>query len=266
MSQDEVSDAMLPEEPQEATAPKLTTVDEIVAALAEPTGRYPREAVDAAIAHRAEIVPRLIAILEEAIADPEDVIDRDDDFGLDFALMLLGHFREPTAHPAILRLCALRKDLADGLMGDMITEDLPVILLRTAGGTFAGVKGIAANEDIDEFVRGAAIRAIAFGVAENAISREEALAFLVGFLADDVNPGENYGIHFSLCECLMQLHPEEHMDAIRQAHDHGIIDPDEYPIGDFEQAVANGRDACLHKLKDELARYTLDDLHDCMSH
>ncbi|RME77118.1 MAG: DUF1186 domain-containing protein, partial [Chloroflexi bacterium] len=46
------------------------TIEEILAVLERHSGKYPREAIDAAIARREEIVPHLIRILEEVKADP----------------------------------------------------------------------------------------------------------------------------------------------------------------------------------------------------
>lgn len=267
MTQDDTIGAVPPEERQEPAAAivQFATVDEILAALDGPLAGYPREAVEAAIANREAITPRLIAIIEAAIANPDAITNPDGGFGLDFALMLLGHFREPAAHPAILKLCALPNEQADELMGDLITEDLPVILLRTASGNFEGIKSLAVNEENDQFVRAAAVTAIVLGVAEGAITREAALAFLVGLLRDEVDPGPDLGMHFALFEGLLWLHPEEHVVVIRTACDNGFLDPFEFPFKEVEKAVASGREDCLNKLQDELADRSLDDLHQAMS-
>jgi len=113
-------------------------------------GKYKREEVDAAIAHKSEIVPRLLAILENVLADPEKFAEDESYSGHTYALMLLGHLRESKAHRLIIDLCGLPADLPYRLFGDLITEDMPVILLRTCNRSLETIKGLICDKNADD--------------------------------------------------------------------------------------------------------------------
>ena len=53
-------------------SPDSLSIKEILAALTVFDGKYKRAEVNAAIANREEIVPRLIEVLEGVLADPEE--------------------------------------------------------------------------------------------------------------------------------------------------------------------------------------------------
>ena len=71
-------------------------IDEIIEKLEWFNGKFEREAVEAAVARREEIIPELLTILEE-IADPDTAADLDDEGGYMahlYAMFLLAQFRE----------------------------------------------------------------------------------------------------------------------------------------------------------------------------
>jgi len=45
--------------------------------------------------------------------------------------MLLGHFQAAEAHPAILNVFGLPEPYPEDLFGDLVTEQLPILLTRT---------------------------------------------------------------------------------------------------------------------------------------
>jgi hypothetical protein len=149
------------------------TLDEILAELSRVDGAYPRAAIDAALDQREAITPRLIEVVTEAAAHP----DRFDDSSLPFhAMMLLGHIADPTAHPALLQLANMPRP--DDLIGDALTENLPMILYRTADGDYMGVRRLIENQEADLFARSAGLQALTYGVAGGQLNRDETLAYL----------------------------------------------------------------------------------------
>jgi hypothetical protein len=61
------------------------------------------------------------------------------------------------------------------------------------------------------------------------------------------------------------LYPEEIMDVIRQAYDDKLIAPGMIHYSVFEKALGLGKDKCLERLKIEIKRGCLDDIHAAMS-
>jgi hypothetical protein len=78
-------------------------IPEILQNLESSPEEFPREAVEKAIAHRDDIIPELLRILEEVAASPAGWTERQD--GYIFAMYLLAKFRERRAYPLLLRDC-----------------------------------------------------------------------------------------------------------------------------------------------------------------
>ena len=225
---------------------------------------YKRELVDAAIERRAEIIPHLIKILENLVADPQKYVADQDLYDHIYAVMLLGHFREKSAHQTIVDVFSLPDQAPSKLYGDMVTEDLPVILLRTCGGSLDTIKSLVLNREAYSYCRGSAAKAMAYAVVEGMASREEVLAFFdTLFTGDEADINSDfwtlvaYRIH--------ELYPEESMATIEKAYEDELIFGGYIPLEDFQQAHKESRESCLARLKKDLDRASLDDLHDSMS-
>src|SRR5262245_23623071 len=114
-------------------------IPEILHQFERATGTFARAAVEAAVAHREEITPDLLRILEDAI-DRAAQLDADGDYMAHlYAMFLLAQFRESRAYPIAVRFASLTGDLLDSLCGDFITEDLGQILASVCGGELAGI-------------------------------------------------------------------------------------------------------------------------------
>ena len=125
---------------------------------------YPRETIDKAFQYGKELTPYLMGILEDVLADHKMFMKRERFFGHIFAMNLLAHFGNRSAHKIILKIMALPRDVVDHLFGDMITEDFPRILYQTCGGRYEKIKELVLNKKADEFVRASAMQALVFGV------------------------------------------------------------------------------------------------------
>lgn len=226
--------------------------------------KYKREEIDAALAQREEITPLLISVLEEVLINPERYIDDDDYFGHIYAFMLLGHFKETKAHDVIVDLFSLPWDLPDDLFGDSITEDLPIVLLRTCNQKTDRIKELILNKDANEYSRGSAIEALKFAVIEGFVTREEVLSFYKELFSEDqADPSTDFFV--VLASCVNDLYPEELMDTIEAAYESGLISPGFIGYDDFEQSILNGKEKCLADIKNELNNRQMDDIHARMS-
>ena len=108
----------------------LRILSETIKDLELYDGAYKREAVDAAIGLKDEIIPFLIDVLEEIIISPDEYSGMENYHAPVYATMLLGHFKEARAHTAIIDLFSLPESILEDLFGDLVFEDLPAILFR----------------------------------------------------------------------------------------------------------------------------------------
>lgn len=243
-------------------------IDEILAEFKYYDGTYKREAVEAAIAQRDEIIPHLITILEDLAADPQTYLDDSDYYAQTYAAMLLGHFRAAEAHPTLLKVFSLPTPYPEQLFGDIITENLPAILALTCDGDLSGIKALAANTDAYLFCRGSATQAMTYAVVQGYISHEEALQWLVDFLkVDDPKAvtDDDQEFFISLGYSLCDLHPAAVMDTIRWAYDNGVLEDDfMLAFEDFEAAIKGRPEQSLKKLRENFERNSLKNVHKAM--
>jgi hypothetical protein len=239
------------------------SVDEIIDAFCRFDGTYRRAYVDAALAMREEITPRLIGLLEMVRRKP-DLYAEDEAFtGHMYAAMLLAYFRETRAHGLILDLFSLRDDLLDALWGDMITEDLPTLLYYTCGGDLTPIKALAGNRRANEYCRSSAATALAYAAADGVAPREEIVTFFGPLLDSDAAPDGSswWGL---LIGTAQDLYPKEILPQIRRAFDDDLVE--EYVIGyeDVESALNADPEAGIERLRAEMQRHMPDDFHGAM--
>jgi hypothetical protein len=243
---------------------KTNNITEILEAFKIFDGIYKREQVDAAIELKEKITPFLVEILEKVLADPDTYLENDDLYDHIYSFMLLGHFRETKAHDVIIDLFSLPGEIPHDLFGDLTTSDLPIILLRTCGGSIERIKSMAANKDVDDYCRISALNAMAYAVVEGIASREEVISFY-GTLFTGNETDEDSDFWGLLANFVCDLYPEELMDTIKKAYDNELIFSGMVRYEDFKNALEDGKEKCLERLKADLERQSLDDIHNSMS-
>lgn len=234
---------------------------EIIQALEIFDGDYPRELINAAIEQRQEITPYLISILEKVLADPETYANDYDYIGHTYAIMLLAYFREPRAHQIIVDLVSLPGETPFELFGDLITEDLPAILIQTCGGELAAIKGLVTNMQANPYCRSSAARALVFAVAEGLIPRIEIIRFFGPVFADEMAFPESEFITM-LSHAIFDLNPAELIDVVRLAYRQDLIDPLYIgTIEDYEKDLEKPIEECLMEKRAELEKHSSPDFH-----
>jgi len=237
----------------------------ILSALERHEGTYPREALDAALAHRKEITPYLIAILVQVRDDPVKYADDPDYMAHLYALELLAHFQERRAHDVIVDLCGLPNDLPYELFGDITTEDMPAILLATCGGSTERIVALLRNREADEYCRSAAARALTYAVAEGVVPREDVIA-LFGSLFTGTEADDESDFWSFLASAVWDLYPAELMNVIEDAYDRGLISEAIIGLDRFEEALDTGSKAAAYeKIKTGRKRHMPRDFHQRMS-
>jgi Protein of unknown function (DUF1186) len=147
--------------------------NEILSCLERATGKFPRAAVEAAMACQAEITPDLLRIMDDTVTRASELAKDDGYMAHMYAMFLLAQFREVRAYPLIVRFASLPSKVVDSLAGDFITNGLGSVLASVCSGELAGIKSLIESEEIDEWVRGAAVGSLLALVAAGQKSHEE---------------------------------------------------------------------------------------------
>ena len=242
-----------------------TRITEILKDFEVFDGIYKREQVDAAVELREEITPHLIGVLEQVLRDPGIYVENPDRFAHNYALILLGHFREQRAHKVIVELFSLPTDLPYELFGDIVTEDLPAILFKTCGGSTELIRSMILNKNADEYCRSAAARAMVFAAADGIIPREEVLELFGSlFTGNEASDDSHF---WSLLACsLCDLYPEGMTEVIEKAYEDGLISPWYIiRIEEFERTLEAGKEHAIEQTREEMRRRSPDNVHDNMS-
>lgn len=224
---------------------------------------YLKDEMETAVQHQEAITPLLIALLEE-LADNPVLYTLEGRNGHVYAVSLLAHFQETAAHQSIIRAFTVPDEQLMELWGDMTTETLPTLLLRTCGESLAAIKALVVNRDVDMYVRGAAIEALAFAVAEGVANREETIAFLQGMFTGGEAETDSF-FWSDLTATLCDLHPGDSLEVIHQAYDNGLVQQGYIALEDVESSLALDREEALEALRHRTQRRMPVDIHGYIS-
>jgi hypothetical protein len=222
-------------------------------------GVYLHDEMDIAVAQRETITPHLIALLDDLAENPLRYTLEGRN-GHVYAVSLLAHFQETAAHRAIIRAFTVPGEQLEELWGDMITETLPTLLHRTCGGSLDRIRALVVDREVDPFVRGAAIEALTFAVAEGVADRDETVAFLEGLFTGEEAEADSF-FWSNLVATLCDLHPGDSMELIRRAYADNLVQKDYIAPEDVERSLTLDRAEAMEALRERTRRRMPADLH-----
>lgn len=238
-------------------------IDEILQAFELFDGVYKYEAVEAAIAIRPEITPRLIEALETVLAAPENYCDDNRFFLHIYSAIVLGHFGEEKAHDVLVKLCSLPGELSPKLFGDVLNNDMPLILMRTCGGDATRIRELVANTEADLYCRHMALRALISGVIKKKLDRAEVLEFIgTLFTGKEAEKDSDF---WSICALhANDLYPEEIMGAIDKGYEAGLVSELFIDREEFSNVLERDRDEWIEMLYEDPEPDAFEDVHAVM--
>lgn len=204
----------------------IMQVDEILGLFNTVVGRFPDEALEAAIEQKEIIIPRLLQILQEVIDDPQLFIDDTERMDFIFALYLLSYFREPSAFPFILKIAALPEDQVEELLGDILTEGLTRFFVSTFNGDLDALKQAVLNPHTNRWARGAMLNSFVGLFAIETLSRQEVVSYFLSLMTDDKLMAEDINFTTSVLHAVVDIYPEEPelIEAIERLYQHDLVD------------------------------------------
>jgi hypothetical protein len=222
------------------------------------------QSIDAAIKIKKEITPHLLKILENLLLNPNEYIKNRDLFDHFYALMLLGNFKEPKAHKLIIDVFSLPDKLADQIFGFFCTSKLPTLLFNTCDRSIDQIISMALNKEVYIYCRVSACHALAYAVVAGYVPRKEVIK-LFGTLFTGNEAKDKSDFWGLIANLVCDLYPDENMEIIKQAYKDGLIKPELINHEDFKDTLEMGKEKCLKKLKNNLERNKINDIHESMS-
>jgi len=242
---------------------KHMDVSEIIEQLEFNTGRFPREAVEAARQQPEAVIPELLRAVEDAAANPEEAIEKDAYFLPLYAMYLLAEFREVRAYAPIIKIASLPGEGPHEMLGEVVTEDLHRMLAAVCGGDTGPIERLVTDSQASEYPRGAAMQALVTLVACGEKPREEVVAFFTTLFEGGLGEAP-VTVWSSLINCCTDIYPEEFYTHIERAYAEGRVDLFWIRIEDVKHTLERTKEAVLAELPRRnrgLILNTVDELH-----
>ena len=154
-------------------------------------GKFPLQALQAAVNQQEEITPHLLEILQDCIDNTQQYIDNQNLMWQTYAVFLLAQFREQAAYPLIVKLLRKNGEIPFELFGDTVTEDLDAILAAVCHGDLTLIKQLIEDESVNEYVRTNALNALLVLYAEDDLERNSIIEYL-NFLFQKITREKHY--------------------------------------------------------------------------
>jgi Protein of unknown function (DUF1186)/SEC-C motif len=196
-------------------------VQEILEKLSKDEG-LPVEAIRAADADRAAVLPAFLQAVEDYVAGEEAA--RAKPWAIFFIFHLLGSWREKSAYRPLARLLTLAGDELDGVLGGAITETTHRVMAAIFDGDPQPLYDVVLNENADEFARSRMLEALGMVALRGELAREELTQFLrVCFTKFQAEPGCFVWNGWQSAIAFLRL--EEMRPQVQQAFDEEWIHP-----------------------------------------
>jgi len=199
------------------------TIPEILKELEPYTGKFPLEAMKAAIAQREAITPELLRVLESVAAAPAEWAGKEDNMLPLFAIFLLAQFREKAAYPLLTKIISAPGETPFDLLGDTITEHLEQILASVYDGNPAALQGLIESEQVNDFVRSAALNTFLVLEHTGQMPCATVVDYFHSLFHGRLQRTPSYAWSSLVCS-VADLPAPELLEDVRQAYAEGLVD------------------------------------------
>jgi len=200
------------------------TIPEILNELGPHTGRFPMQAMRAAIEQREAITPELLRVVEAVAENAEQYARREGHMLHVFALYLLAQFREKRAYPFVVKMFSASGETPFELAGDTVTERLNRIFASVYDGNPAPLQELVENEAANEYVRDAAIDAFVVLAHTGQMTREAVVAYFTALFHGKLKRSPSHAWD-GLAVAVADLPAPELLEYVRQAYAEGLVNP-----------------------------------------
>jgi uncharacterized protein len=213
------------------------TTEAILDAFATAGRVLPRAALKQAADRWPEVGPALVAMLE-AVAEGDAVTDRTEAI-LFFGIYLMAQASEIRAFRPLCTIAAHDAQI-ERLIGDGVTEDLPLILARTYDGDPAPLRMLIEAADADEFARNASFAALSWLTATGRIDRDETARYLRDLHAT-LQPQDASWVWVGWQQAIARLGLDELVPLVEDAFNRGWVEPMALSLHHFHEDLQAAR-------------------------
>ena len=199
------------------------TIPEILRELEPYIGRFPMDAMRSAVEQREGITPELLRVMEAVADDPVKHAERKDYMLPLFALHLLAQFREKRAYAPIIKMFSSPGETPFDLFGDTVTERLSRILASVYDGNPAPLRGLVESDEVNEYVRSAALDAFLVLEHTGQMPRAEVVDYFRSLFHGKLQRTHSYAWDGFVC-AVADLPAPELLEDVRQAYADGLVD------------------------------------------
>ena len=141
-----------------------------------------------------------------------------------FALFLLAQFREKRAYAPIVKMFSAPGETPFDLAGDTATEGLSRIVASVYDGNPLPLHGLIESEEVNEYVRGAAMNAFLVLEHTGQMYRDEAVGYFRSLFHGKLQRQHSYAWDGLVC-AVADLPAPELLEEVRQAYADNLVDP-----------------------------------------
>jgi hypothetical protein len=210
--------------------------DAILHELTHTTG-LPTEALQAASAQRAEMLPKFLGVIDDHLGRKPAA--RANPTPLFFIFHLLGEWREKTAYRPLARLLRCPAGEADAILGDATAETCHRVMAAVFDGDPQPLYDIILDPNAEEFIRSRMCETLAMITLRGELDRELAERFLRDAF-NELRPPRHCYVWFGWQSAIAMLGLGQLKVLVKRAFDRGFIDPHLLGFDDFEQDLKHG--------------------------
>jgi len=219
-------------------------IQEILSKLETFDGTFPKEALEAAVEKRDEIIPELLRMLKYTVENPEKAAT-DEYWGHTYALYLLAQFRNKEAYPLFIALLSLPDDTLWALLGEMDGWDS--VLASVSCGDVSLIQQLIETESADEYVRCLALNSLVTLHVAGEKKREEIIEYFKELFDGKLERSPS-AVWINLVGCCLDLHAEELLDNVLKAIQDDLVWEGEISIMNVEEVFAEEKQKVLDDL------------------
>jgi hypothetical protein len=209
------------------------TIDDVIENFSSAGNDLPEASMRWALDNWDAALPRFLALLE-AYADGVERSDEAADAML-FIIHLIGEKGEAAAFPALCRLLKAT-DASEAALGDAITDGLNRILISAYNGDAARLQDLIEQHDADQFVRAAALEAMAHLAAHGALGRDAMRSYMLRLFEDMQPRGESF-LWSAWALMAANLGYADFASRVEELLQRGFIDETDMNLHDFNEQL-----------------------------
>lgn len=155
-----------------------------------------------------------------------------------YAMFILAERREERAYPLMLDIIAHPKEVVQLVMGDVLTQEMPRILMSVYDGNLEALKDIIENEEIGYTSRAAALDTLVCLVANKILERDEVKEYFAYLYREGLERKEKSYVWGILTVSTEILRLEGLKDEAENAFETGLVDEKIFPSREIIPEIA----------------------------